>query len=342
MRTPPEPQDANPAVAADWHSFPKTATYAPSTAARRMRFGIVPVLLACPAFIWPLVLDGTSLGVGGLLFLALTLLLLVLGACMIRYTVNARFMLDPHSIAIRGLGKGVVLPLSRIASLTATRQRNSGPYLVVLHATDGASSPKVFLEDHHLRDDDLLAWLAAVPRRGGVPVVRGKPQAKTSRVLIALAALALLPAVWVLVRDPIDTARALVFGYPPLERLSLVEGSVTHVGRCHPGGRGHSAYLPVTILTTAGPAAESLDCDVEAALRAPPGPHHVAVWRDKRDFSDGRVRQIEIDDRAMRDYELYIARNRHAAPYFLLGQLMLMASVALIASGMFAPDGVRS
>ena len=342
MRTLPDSQDANPAAAADWSSFPKTATYAPSAAARRVRFGIVPLLLVGPAFLWPFVLDGTPLGVGGLVFLLVTLVLLVLAACMIRYALNARFMLDPHRIAIRGLGKGVTFPLSRIESLTAKRQRSTGPYVVAMHATGVASSPKVLLEDHHLRDDDLLAWLAAVPRRGGVPVVRGKPQAKTSRVLIALAALALLPAVWVLVRDPIDTARALVFGYPPLERLSLVEGSVTHVGRCHPGGRGHSAYLPVTILTTAGPAAESLDCDVEAALRAPPGPHHVAVWRDKRDFSDGRVRQIEIDGRAMRDYELYIARNRHAAPYFLLGQLMLMASVALIASCMFAPDGVRS
>ena len=230
-------------VAAPWSSFPKTATYLPSAAAVRLRLAILPLLLAGPAFFWPIAFDGTPLGIGDLAFLLATLALLALGAGMVRFALNARFAFDPHAISIRGLGKDVVLPLAQIASLTARRRgRSTGPTLVRLHSTNGTTSATITVEEPHLRDDDLLAWLASVPRRGGDPVVRVKPEPPMSRVLIVLLALMLLPAVWVLVGPVVDTARALLVGYPPLEQLSLVEGSVTHVGRCLPGGRGKTDY----------------------------------------------------------------------------------------------------
>ena len=260
-----------------WASFPKTATYRPSPAARRVLLGLVPLLLSCATFFWPLVFDGSRIGAGSVAFLLAVVVLIVLGACVVRYVLNLRFELEPRSITVHGLRDEASLPLSQVAALTARRQRRSRTWLIALHPTHGAASRTIRIEDRDLDDADLFAWLASIPRRGGDPVLRSKPIARMSRgsrIVVGLIAFVLLPAVWLLVSGPVDTARALVAGYPPLDQLSRVEGMLTSVGGCRAAGRGHAATVPVTIATATGPVAESLDCDFASTLRAAPQPHH--------------------------------------------------------------------
>jgi hypothetical protein len=320
-------------------TFPKTATYRMGVMGRFAAFALVPLLLAGPVFSWPLVFDGTN-NPGGVFVLVLAAAgLTALAACAIRYALNARFVLSPYSITGYRLGDGVTLALSRIEAVTATRLARSTSYTIVLHGMAGARSLTIYPEDRHLRDGDLYEWLTSIPTRGSGAIRQPTPASKTPvllQVVMVLLGLVSLSNLYFLARGPIDDARALAAGYPPLERLSLTEGTLSHVSRCHPGGRSYSAYLPVTIATSTGPVAESLPCNVEAALRAPPGPHQLAVWRDKRPFSDGGVREVDVDGHAVQSYADYIARHQRFAPFSLAGALMLMATLVLFACGFIA------
>jgi hypothetical protein len=338
MQAPPATPAQAPAPGTASPGFPKTAVYEPSPAITRLRLAIAPLLLILPAVLWPLVFDGTPLGVGGCIFLLLAAASVLAVACIVRYARNARFVIGPHGVTIHGLGKAVVLPSSHIEAITPTRVKNGHGYQVKLHAKGRSSPAKVHLDDCDLQDDALLAWLASIPLRGGDPLVRRRPVAgagQTRRILVTMAALALLPFAWIIVKGPIGEAHDLIVGYPSLQQLSLVEGTLVHVGSCHPGGRGYSAYLPVTIEAASGPSAFPLSCDLQAVLQAP-GRHHVAVWRDARLFSDGRVREVDVDGRVVQSYEAYVARSRQMVPYLLFASSMVVVSLGLVLSGLLA------
>jgi len=337
---PPLPAQA-PAVTApapSWNNFPRTATFAMGAMGRYAAFSLVPLLLAGPVFAWPFVFDGSNGTSGTFIFFVATLACVAAAACAVRYVTHARFVLQPHAITVYLLGDGVSLPLARIEALTATRQFRSRSYTVALHPKAGAPSLTIYPEDRHLLDDDLFAWLTAIPRRGGDVFRRPDPDASSSGlgpVFTVVACALALASVCFLASGPIDTARALLTGYPPLEQLNLVEGSVTRIGRCTRAGRS-ATYLPVTLLTDAGPQDESLDCSLATALRAGPRPHHLAVWRDTRRFADGRVREVVMDGQVLQSYADYIARSRRVSPSFLLGQLMLLSTILLFGYAIFA------
>ncbi len=334
---PSESADPHPAREPDWARFPKKATYRRSAAIRRGLIGLVPLLLIVPALFWPFVFDGAPVGRGALVFVIMTLTLLAFGAMIVRYALNARFEFDARSITVTGLGRARTLPLSQVQALTAKRQPRGGSLLVSLHAADGRR-PKFHVEPRHLRDDDLFAWLLAVPRRGGDPIVRpaaAKKPTPGTRIASLLVAILVLPALWIIFAGPADELRALAFGYPPLERLSSVQGTVLSVGHCRSGGRGTPPYVPIEIATESGPVGTSLPCDLERLLGAAPGPHQVAVWRDKRLFAGDQVREIRIDGRAVQRYEDYLARSRRALPFFLVAHLLVIATLVLTVPAVF-------
>ena len=331
----PAPPAAAPGRAAAWTTFPKTATYAMGQMGRHAGFAFVPLLLVGPVFACPFVFDGSSTGSGIFMLLVATLACLAAAASMVRYVTHARFELQPSAITAYKLGDGVSLPLARIEALTATRQPRSTSYTVVLHATGGAPSLKIHPEERHLRDDDLFAWLTSIPRRGGRSI--GRKDVDDSSIgslgmrivvgVITLAGLGLLAI------GPIDAARSIVEGYPPLARLSLTEGTLTGMDGCRAGGRGHANDLPITLAGDGGTVYESVDCKLAPALRARDGDHHVSIWRDKRRFADGTVREVDLDGRVLQSYAEFVARNRRFAPFNLLGQLMLLSTFVLLGVG---------
>ena len=167
---------------------------------------------------------------------------------------------------------------------------------------------------------------------GGAPI--SVPESsRASATMSVVVGLVVLAGVCALASGPIDAARSIVSGYPPLERLSLAEGTLTRVDYCHPGGKGYSAYLPITLATAGGTVHESVGCDLGPALRARDGDHRVSVWRDRRTFADGHVREVDMDGRVLQSYADYIARNRRIAPFSLLAQLMLMSILVLFGLG---------
>jgi len=332
------PTQALPADAAapervpSWAVFPRTATYAMGTMGRFAGFALVPLVMFGPVFALPFVFDGTTGGGAAFVLFIATLACLAAAACAVRYVTNARFELQPHAITAYRLGGGVSLPLARIEALTATRQPRSTFYRIELHAKGGGPSLKIYPEYQHLRDADLLAWLASIPRRGGAPI--SVPESSgASATMSVVVGLVVLAGVCALASGPIDAARSIVSGYPPLERLSLAAGTLTRVDYCHPGGKGYSAYLPITLATAGGTVHESVGCDLGPALRARDGDHRVSVWRDRRTFADGHVREVDMDGRVLQSYADYIARSRRIAPFNLLAQLMLMSVLVLFGLG---------
>jgi len=162
------------------------------------------------------------------------------------------------------------------------------------------------------------------------------PNSLAARVGIVLLSVVGAAGIFFLASGPIDRARVLVAGYPPLEGLSLAEGTLTHIGRCQPGGRGYSAYLPVTLAAASGARYESLDCGLEGALRTPAEAHHLSVWRDRRRFSDGHVREVDMDGQVLQSYVDYIARDRPFAPFVLVGEAMILGTLLVFLYGFFA------
>jgi hypothetical protein len=325
----------DPSLQRRWH-YPKTAVYGLGPIGRCAAPALACILLFGPVLFWPLVFGEDVPVAAEVVYAFIATALVVLAACALRYGRNARFVLTPRTITAYGLGAGVELPFAQIASLTATRLGGSGWTKVVLNAVPGARSITIKVENRHLRDDDLFTWLTSIPQHGGDAIQRPKPPGKSPLSLRALLALQGVLAVIVVVailRYPINDARAIVCGYPPLRSLSLTEGSASWVGPCHPGGKSYSAYLPMTLDTAFGRVRESVDCDLSSALRASPTPHHVAIWRDRRSFSDGEVREVDVDGRAVRAYSDYIARDRRMAPFSLASQLLLLASIVLLVWG---------
>ena len=142
-----------------------------------------------------------------------------LAVCAIRSASQARFEMRPHSVARIILSEPKGLAYSDIFGLTATRQARSASYQVVLHARAGTPSLTTSPQDAHLRDPDLLAWLNAVPQRVGIPIQsRDDDESETGflaglvRALTWLVGgLAALMLMLMLLRMPIDTARAVFF-----------------------------------------------------------------------------------------------------------------------------------
>ena len=338
---PPQGDTApEPGPAAAWITFPGTATYSPGTMACYVGSALAPLLLAGPVLAWPFVFDGSRGGLGALILLVATLACLATAACAIRYVTHSRFELTPRAITAYRLGAGVSLPLARVEALTATRQPRSMSYTVVLHAKDGARSLKIYPEDRHLRDDDLFAWLTSIPQRGGDAIRRKAvvDSSTGSRAMPILMGGFTLVLVGFLASAPIAAARNLASGDAPLDRLSLVDGTLTSLGRCHPGGRRYSASLPITLVAGGVTVNESVGCDLASALRAPDGDHHVSVWRDKRPFADGQVREVDMDGRVLQSYASYIARDRRFAPFILLGELMMLSTIVLVGLGFVVSD----
>ena len=328
------PADATAATAPTppWAVFPGTATYAMGTMGRFAGFALVPLMLVGPVFAVPFVHDGTTGGAAVFVLFIATLACLAAAACLVRYVTNARFVLQPHVVTGYRFGDGVSLPLARIEALTATRQPRSTFYTIELHAKGGGPSLKIHPEYRHLRDDALFTWLTSIPKRGGVPI-SGPESNDASLVMSVIIGLVVLAGILGMASGPIGELRGIVSGYPPLEQLSLAEGTLTRVESCHPGGKGYSAYLPITLATAGGAVHESVGCDLGPALRARGGDHHVSVWRDKRAFADGHVRAVDMDGRVLQSYADYIARSRRIAPFSLLAQLMLMSTLVLFGLG---------
>jgi hypothetical protein len=55
--------------------------------------------------------------------------------------------------------------------------------------------------------------------------------------------------------------------------------------------------------------------------------------RDRRSFSDGGTREVDIDGRAVQNYANNIAHRQRLAPSRLLGELMLCAALLLFGAG---------
>lgn len=337
---PPPPAQA-PAVTAppaSWATYPGTTTFAMGTLGRYAAFSLVPLLLAGPVFAWPFVFDGSKSGSGGFILFIATLACLAAAACMLRYVTHMRFVMQPHAITAYMLGDGVSLPLARIEALTATRQPKSTSYTVVLHAKGGAPPLKIYPDYRNLLDDDLFAWLTAIPRRGGDVIRQPDPDTPASgvgRTFSVLVCVFALAVACLLASGPIDIARDLLTGYPPLAQLSVVEGNVTQVGRCTRTGRSATA-ISVYLLTDAGPRREWLACSLAAPLRAGPGPHRLTLWRDNRRFADGGVREVDVDGQVLQSYAEYTARSRRFAPFSLVGQLLLLATIVLFGFAVLA------
>ena len=315
-------------VAPGWAEFPGSGVYPMGKMARFTGFALVSLLLAGPVYAWPLVFDGRSTPSAAAVYLGVTLALLCAAAALVRYVTHARFALQPHSIDVRRLGGGVSLPLARIEAMTVTRRPRSSSYTVRLHGTGSDRSLTIHPDVRHLRDERLFAWLVAIPRRGGIAIARPVPASTALAFGTSVAAgIFTLALMALMASGPIDLARHLLTGYPPLESLSEVEGTLASVGRCHPGGKNFPAWVPITVATAGGPAAESVDCDIGSALRAGGDGRPVSIRRDKRMFADGQVREVDLDGRVLKSYAEYVARSRRVAPFELLGALMLMSAL---------------
>ena len=321
-------------------SFPKTATYALGPTGKYVMLGLAPFLAGCPLLAWILAsVNGT--GTSTFAFCAvLAVPCLALAVCAIRFAIQSRFEMRPHSIARVFMSEPKVLAYSDITGLTATRQSRSASYQVVLHARAGMSSLTINPEDAHLRDPDLLAWLNAIPRQGGIPIRRkDDDEAKTgflaglgSALMWLVGGLAALMLLMML-RMPIATARAVFFGYPSLQELSVTEGTLTGVTNCIHSRGGN--YVVATVQTAAGEKQERLGCIIGKSALAGHDPHHVAIYRDQRHFADGAVRQVELDGQVLQDYAAYVVRSRRTNPAMLVWQLLMAAMLALMFYGLW-------
>lgn len=323
-----------------WRTFPRTATYRMGAQGRCAGLGGAAFLLAVAAFVSPFAFEAPprlSAGEIG----RFVLIVVVFGAAasaLAAYALNKRFVLRPDSVASHGLGAPVTLPFSRLEAATIRRARRGGTwYTVTLHATHGSAGPTLSVEEFHLRDDALFAWLRALPKRGG-DVLDAPAPARTTAFQAATYVVMFIPALAglaFLASQDIGTARDMVQGYPPLASLSVVRGAVVQAGPCARVGRNH---WQVDVVVDDGVAArqEALDCRFEEPLRALPGPHTLAIWRDRRPFSDGGIRQVEIDGRVLESYEAELFSRRLFDPARLAGMTLLLVALVLVFGGFVA------
>ncbi len=327
-----------------WRTFPRRSTYRLGAMGRFASMGGAALLLAISAFLAPLAFGvPPELSVSAIAWFVV--ILVAFGgatAALLTYGLNKRFVLTPDSVTAHGLGAAVTLPLARLAAATIKRERgrNQGPtgwYTVRLHAEGGARGPTLSVEEFHLRDDALFAWLSAIPQRGGDDLSRPLPRHTSIFEGAALLVMGVpfLAALAVVAPLAIATGRDLLLGYPPLASLSVVQGAVVQVSDCLALGHGRSQITAI-VRDGSGDRAEALDCDFGPPLRDLAGPHRLAVWRDRRVFADGDARQVEVDGQVLRSYAHVIIMRRTDDPAVFVGQVLLLAAIALFAAGCLA------
>jgi hypothetical protein len=315
-----------------WARFPKTASYRMDLMGRSASVALAAVLSSIPLFAWPFLVGSPDQAEWGAM-LVTTVACLACAALALRWAANARFEMGPQAMTVYGLGGGRTVQYAAITGLTASRQTKSVCYSVWLE-TSGDGSLRLYPDDHHLRDDDLLAWLSSIPRQGGVEIQRPRDTGTTwvERGVIALLILTAGFMLASVVREPIDLARAVIRGYPPLSTLSRREGTAVMIGTCQRPRRGPN-YLPVTLRTDIGDVNESVGCNAASALHEGSSPHDLVVYRDRRRFADGGRRQVEVDGRIVEGYADYIARGTRFDRFALAGQLMLMLGLCAFGYG---------
>lgn len=327
-----------------WRTFPRRSTYRLGGMGRFASMGGAALLLAISAFLAPLAFGvPPELSVSAIAWFVV--ILVAFGgatAALLTYGLNKRFVLTPDSVTAHGLGAAVALPLARLEAATIKRERgrNQGPtgwYTVRLHAEGGARGPTLSVEEFHLRDDALFAWLSAIPRRGGDDLSWPLPRHTSIFEGIALVGMGMpfLAAFAFVASLTFATGRDLLLGYPPLANLSVVQGPLVQVSDCLPLGHGRSQITAI-VRDISGDRAEALDCDFGPPLRDLPGPHRLAVWRDRRVFSDGDARQVEVDGQVLRSYARGIFLRSTYDPAKFAGQVLLLAAMALFAAGCLA------
>lgn len=321
-----------------WLSFPTTTTYRLGPMGRCAAIALTLLIMGCPVLAWPFVSEEPTRTSSLLLFFLGTALCLGLAACVTILGRNTRFELRAHAIAKYGLSGVTILPYAQITGLTATRNGKSASYAITLQTPPGTPSMTINPEDAHLRDPDLATWLTSIPLVAGDPIrfpddAAAEPSGAV-RVLSWFANAILALSLLLFLRIPMDTARAVFSGYPPLEQLSVTEGSLTRVVSCYRPRRGTS-YILVDVRTDTGTQRERLGCILDSSVFTSPGPHHITIWRDTRHFSENAARQVELDGRMLQDYARFIARSRRFDPAFLVWQLMMTAMLGFLAYGFF-------
>lgn len=322
--------------AAPWTHFPKSASYGFDVMARAASLVLTLALLSAPVFAWPFVDDHRQDGFIQGVFMAATMACFLIAACLVRYAFNYRLEMGPHALFRHRLFASKPLRHAAISALTAAHDRRRASWRVEFQAKDG-SDMVVFLDDEHLRDDDLLAWLMSIPRRGGDAIVR--PACREGGSIAArvvsgfmLVLLALTCAGFTML--PVAQARHLAEGYPPLTQLDLTEGAVVRVEPCHRAGKG-GVYLPIVVRAAAGEHRMTLSCDMEPTLHHGPWPHHLAVYRGRHLFDDA-MRQVEIDGQVVQSYGDFTSADRHQAPFTFVGETMLVAAAWTLVLGFAA------
>jgi hypothetical protein len=330
-----EPSAAEPVR--QWLSFPTPTSYALGPMGKCATIALGLLLSSCPVLAWPFVFeDGTRTSTYFIFFL-LAAACVGLATAGILYARRARFEMRPHAIAKYGLSAATILPYSQIVGLTTTRNGKSASYAIVLQTSPGTPAMTINPEDAHLRDRNLSTWLNSIPLQSGDPIRRRDDDTGSSgasRVLSWLVNVLMVSMLLLFIRMPIATARAVLAGYPPLQQLSMTEGTLTRVDNCYRPRRG-SSYVVVGIRTSAGERSQSLDCSIDSRVLARPGPHHIVIYRDERHFSDSAVRQVELDGQVLQDYAAFLARSRHFDPAMLTWQLMMLGMLGLLGYGFF-------
>ena len=322
--------------AAPWTRFPKSASYGLDLMARVASVVLALVLLSAPAFGWPFVDDHPEDGFIQGTFAAVMAACVLISACTVRFAFNYRLEMGPHALVRHRLFASRPFAYAAISGLTAAHDIRRTSWRIEFQFEDGTDMV-VFLDDVHLRDEDLLAWLASIPRRGGdaiVPVPGRQRSSNAARVTsgIFLALLMLACTAFTLV--PVNQARHLAEGYPPLSQLDLTEGAVAQVQPCHRYGKG-GVYLPIIVQTEAGKRRIDLRCELEPILRHGTWPHHLSVYRGRRLFDDA-TRQVQIDGLVVQSYSDFTAVDRHRARWILAGESMLVAATWVLALGFAA------
>lgn len=326
-----------------WRTFPRTSTYRLGAMSRHGLYACALALLAVGAVAWPLMVADASRATASSLA-GFAVVLAAFGgaaALLVRYASNRRYVLTPQGVTPHALREGILLPFSRLAAATLTRVPRGSLYKVRLLGDDGRVVT-LQVEDFHLRDDALFHWLAAVPKRGGVDLQAPLPRRPVfERVFATLAGVPILALMAFLASLDIGIARDLVQGYPPLDRLSVVRGTVTSVSACERVGRNRTQIV-VSVDDGGVAGSEALDCRYEPALRDPATPHQLAVWRDRRPFGDGEIRQVEVDGHLLASYADELRRRRAFDPTKLVSQTLILAAMALVGIGLAASTRERA
>lgn len=321
------------AGAVPWARFPKGSCYRLDVMARAASVAMVFALASAPVFAWPFVdrhpQDGFVTGV----YAALVASCIVLAACIVRFAFNFRLEMGALALIRHRLFASRPLPYTDITALTASRDVRHGSWRIELHTRDG-SGLGIFVDDRHLRDDDLLAWLAAIPRRGGDAITRSKHR-RVSPIVVDVVSgctlVVLATACTAFSLLPFQLARHVVEGYPPLAQLNRTEGTVVRLEPCHRQRRG-GAHLSVVVRDAVGDHPMQLSCDFEPVLRRGAWPHHLVAYREQR-LLDDPLRQVDIDGTVVASYADFVAGDRQDAPFNLAAELLLVAAAWALALG---------